>query len=641
MSEAQQAEPQRHSAFFTLSLLIDSEQMNALLDACWPHAVWDQKLLEDVQRQHAESSELSAAINPMFDDIADRSRNLFLRDFLLDTPNAPATAAADGKPIDPETTHRLRNVCARFDLLLDHPVEWRTEGRSTETLDFGSGSIRFDGVLCRAFWMAHSNESLSYHLSLEVPYGKGLPQQFGLSMLQKVFFNTEGTQWLLDNGGADGWQALRADAPPTPLLGVVETLFEQHLAHLLRSIRTVLRREELVPANIEVGSWQRLVLRQPVERVAQPGTPPEAWKDSVRHRRLLVVLSDPSFFSALERARATHDALLEAHKPFDPLSSNGRDTHRLDTLLQAMEARVLKAQPPPEGGPAATAGAIGCEVERYATSLFLSGFLQNIVDFLEQDWNEVYDGLSPIYPAPDASGANEGFMLYATPSIIYEVVSSSRSLEVGQQWIGTCPYMFLVHMTALFNESLVLRYELNVSRLFGHLQHAGLKASDRDTSAQRFDTVLDHAYACIRDFRLLTFEQVHKHYAFNVFRYETEQTFFSEIERVRGVVARHEYWNKVLEHLTTTVDGLKQDREARFQQRIGGFGLLIAALGLIQLWLGIAFREEQKFHVEMFVHVIVFAALGLVLALLYRRIVPLGREANDATSWRRFGETRK
>ena len=72
MSEAQQAEPQRHSAFFTLSLLIDSEQMNALLDACWPHAVWDQKLLEDVQRQHAESSELSAAINPMFDDIADR-----------------------------------------------------------------------------------------------------------------------------------------------------------------------------------------------------------------------------------------------------------------------------------------------------------------------------------------------------------------------------------------------------------------------------------------------------------------------------------------------------------------------------------------------------------------------------------------
>lgn len=638
MNELQPAEQSPRSACFTLSLLIDSEQMAALTAACWPHAAWNQPLLERLQRRYAQSSELNAAINPMFDDIADRARNLFLRDFLLDTPNPPVAIGADGNPAD-EAAARLRNVCARFDLELKHPVEWQTEGRNVETFDAGGAAIRFGPVLCRAFWMAHSNEALSYHLSFEVPYGTGLAQHYGLSMLQKLFFNSEGTAWLLDNGGVDGWLAQRAGEAPLPLLALVENLFEQHLLHLLKAIGRSVRGDDQVPASIQVGAWQRLVLRLRPQHAARPGTSREAWAASARHRRLLVVLCDPAFFDTLERARRADDALLNEHQPFEAITAGGRDVYRLQDLLAAMDRRV-RAGPRPAGQPAPTGAALQAEVERYATSLFLSGFLQNIVDFLQQDGLEVYDGLAPIYPAADASGANEGFMLYATPSVMYEVVSSSRSLEGGRQWIGTCPYIFLVHMTAFHNESLVLRYENNVSRLVGHLQDAGLKASDRKVTRQRFDAVLDHAYECIRDFRLVTFEQVHKHYSFNVFRYETEQTFFAEIEKVRGVVPRREYWDQVLTHLTETVDGLKQDREGRFEQRISRFGFLFAFIGLIQIWLAIApftfGSEDAPLHGAWTVAVVI--ALVLVLVLTYRYFVPANRRGGDATSWRTHGD---
>ncbi len=639
MNPSQPAQTPQRSAFFTLSLLIDSEQMAALIGACWPHASWDQPLLENLQRRYADSSALNAAINPMFDDIADRARNLFLRDFLLDTPNPPVTLGADGHPVD-EAAARLRNVCARFDLELKHPIEWQTEGRNVETFDAGGAAIRFGGVLCRAFWMAHSNEALSYHLSFEVPYGTGLTQHYGLSMLQKLFFNSEGTAWLLDNGGADGWLAQRAGEAPVPLLTLVENLFEQHLLHLLKAIGRSVREDDHVPASIQVGAWQRLVLRLRPQHAARPGTSREAWNASARHRRLLVVLCDPVFFDTLEQARRADDALLNEHQPFEAVAAGtGRDAYRLQDLLAAMDWRV-RACPRPAGQPAPTGAALQAEVDRYATSLFLSGFLQNIVDFLQQDGLEVYDGLAPIYPAADASGANEGFMLYATPSVMYEVVSSSRSLEGGRPWIGTCPYIVLVHMTAFHNESLVLRYENNVSRLVGHLQGAGLKASDRKVTRQRFDAVLDHAYECIRDFRLVTFEQVHKHYSFNVFRYETEQTFFAEIEKVRGVVPRREYWDQVLTHLTETVDGLKQDREGRFEQRIARFGFLFAFIGLIQIWLAfVPFKiGGEDAAVPVAVHVAVAVGLVLALVLTYRQFVPANRRGGDATSWRTHGD---
>jgi hypothetical protein len=627
------AQPPDKGAFFTLSLLFDRQQIDELLHDCWPQSPrvrWDKKLLERLQDQYVDSTKLHGAINPMFDDIADRARNLFLRDFLLDTPSADIPRDDNGNPLD-EVAAVHRNVCANVALQLDHTVKWQTEGRALESILLGA-PIRFDAVLCRAFWMAHSNEALSYHLSFEVPYRAELAQYFGLSMLQKMFFNTEGTEWLLSDGGARGWQASADGQPSKPLLSLVEDLFEAHLQDLLSHVGGDARG----PTRVAVRAWQRLVLRRDAY-VQRTGTDPAHWAEAARHRRLLVVLRDATVFDTLEQARS--NASLLAHLPIDPSGSFSRTHHfyKPDALTDVITRRLTEQAE--RAGHTLTDAQLKADAALYELSLFLSGFLQNIVDFLQQDGLEVHDALMPEYPPADDSAANQGFMIYATPSVVYEVVGSSRSLEgAGRQWIGTCPYIFLVHMTAFHNESLVLAYENNVSKLVDHLQAEGL-SSDRSEAGDGFEALLDHAFESIRDFRLVTFEQVHKHYSFNVFRYDTEKQFFSAIEEVRGVVARREYWDKVLEHLTGTIDGLKQNREARFQRTVGGFGLLLTAFGLTQTWLAVFPLDKDAIpSLPLWAHGLALLVLLVALGFVFRFVVPRRHGGRVARAWRSHGE---
>jgi hypothetical protein len=620
--------PPERGAFFTLSLLFDRAQVNDLLRACWGRAaapVWDERLLQKLQLRHSDSGALHAAINPMFDDIADRARNLFLRDFLLDTLNDPS---AQSVPADSRS-----NVCERLALALSKDITWRTEGRPTQSIDLGP--ISFTDVLCRAFWMAHSNEALSYHLSLEVPYEDNIVQHFGLSMLQKAFFTSEQTDWLLDDP-VRGWQAKLANGTALPLLSFVEQLFERHVRDLLAAIGRIAHRSTTLPVNVDASAWQILVLCQP--GFVRSGTNARAWANVARHRRLLVVLRDAAFFETLERARRQDDPMLGYQSYAPSRNGDGVDAYDPVALRQQIRAQVTRQNKVNVGDDAALEAAIA----RYTHALFLSGFLQNIVDFLQQDGLEVHDGLMPIYPPRGEAGANEGFLLYATPSVLIEVVSTSRSLDgAGRHWIGTCPYIFLVHMTAFHNESLVLAYEDNVSRLVGHLQARGLR-SDADAASERFEPVLKHAFECIRDFRLVTFEQVHKHYSFNVFRYPTEQQFFASIEGVRGVAPRREYWDKVLQHLTETVDGLKADRHARVARNVAVLGVVLAVTGVVQTWLAVFPLKDKDPWRELSggTHWLALVALLVLLIGLGLRFVLLRWRGTKAASWRTHGQAR-
>jgi len=598
-------------AFFTLSLLIDGEQIDRLWRDSGGGAAtvrWTETLIKRVQAQYSDSERLHAAIEPMFDDIADRSRNLFLREFLLDTPNEPAPA-----PTDPAAV-QMRNVCAEVSLELARGVHWATEGRREVAVDLGDDDrVRFEHVLCRAFWMAHSNKALSYHLSLEVPFTHTLRDYFGLSMLQKAFFASENTGWLHDDAG-DGWQVHRAQGAQ-PLLPFIERLFETHVQHLMQRIARVAL-ADTVPVAFGERAWQRLVLGPHGEALS----PSQAWAATAHRRRLLVVLRDAEFFATLEQSRRDGARLLRfAPCPPSPLADAPRDVYRIDDVRSHIEAHARLQQ---DG--AIDAQRLQRDARRLEMALFLSGFLQNIVDFLQQDDLEVQDGLVPIYPPAQSKASNEGFMLYATPSVLYEVVASSRSLDgAGRQWIGTCPYIFLVHMTAFHNESLVHAYEDNVFQLVRHLEERGLRA-DADAANDRFEPLLEHALECIRDFRLVTFEQVHKHYSFNVFRYETEQTFFATIEAVRGVVQRRAYWDQVLQHLTETINGLQQDRASRFQHRIGLLGLVLAATGVVQTWFAVFPLPTEREPAWLFLlGTLLLPVAALVLWLRHRReLVP-------------------
>jgi hypothetical protein len=609
-------------AFFTLSLLIDGEQIDALWRECAPdapHTVWTQRLLEQMQTQYDDSGRLQAAINPMFDDIADRARNLFLREFLLDTPNA----APDAPGVATPSTDAAGNVCARIVLRLPGGIRWQTEGRSAVDVDLGPQRVAFAPVLCRAFWMAHSNRALSYHLSFEVPFQRGLRDYFGLAMLQKAFFASEHTDWLHDDVAA-GWQVQPAGGGPTKqLLAFIEQLFEGHMHHLLQRIAEVAGVSTAPLRAVGERAWQRLVLHTDAP-LDHPAAPSRAWVAAAARRRLLVVLRDAEFFDTLDAVRRDANAL-PTFTPFTPVASDSGASYALPAL-SAQIADVVAAQPPMQ--PPAPGHTVVHDTQQ-----------RRVQHFEQQDTLEVHDALMPIYPPPGVSGSNEGFMVYASPAVVYEVVRTSRSLDgAGRQWIGTCPYIFLVHMTAFHNESLVRAYEDNVSRLVLHLEHRGLRA-DADAASERFEPLLDHAFECIRDFRLVTFEQVHKHYSFNVFRYDTEQSFFQAIEHVRGVVPRREYWDKVLVHLTDTVDGLKQDRGARFERRIARIGFVLAVTGVVQTWLAIfPLPGDRGDYADLFtIGTLLLPAAAAYLLWRYRRefVRPPGRLSGKAWRWSR------
>src|SRR6185312_15571530 len=93
-------------------------------------------------------------------------------------------------------------------------------------------------------------------------------------------------------------------------------------------------------------------------------------------------------------------------------------------------------------------GALESRYPRELALIFLSGFLHNVIDFFQQDESELADGTDPLHQ--DAH-----FLLYATQESVFEVVDKSGSLERAHDYIGTCPYLFLVHVMALQDEALV------------------------------------------------------------------------------------------------------------------------------------------------------------------------------------------
>src|SRR5512138_2555121 len=453
----------------TLSFLVDEARMQALVADRAGRCFWNRRLLaalrgDDDGEDYQDSRRLGRAIEPLFNDIADRQRGLFVQDFLLDTPSDPRRAGdGDGE-----------NVCDELDIAFPAEVHWETEG---DRFALSLARPARLAARCRAFWVAHSNTALTYHLSLELPYAHDHAHYYALSLLQKAIAPTEGTQWL------DGEHGLRlhsrAAGAALALAGYVEAMFECHAASLLAGIRVVLARRgiDLAPPAPDRSLWQRLLGGREDDRDPAPRTP------AGLRCRSVVLLQDPYFFALLQpqlRAR------LRQVLPVRP-ARGGDGRNRYD------EARLCPPHCPPE------------HLDYY----FLSGFLQNIVDFLRQDVSEIQDGTDPIYPPAGIEDDDSHFLVYATQVAVYEVVAGSRSLEVGRGWIGTCPYLFLVHLMTMHNESLVHRYEDMVRALIGQLERDGLLHADAVDGGRAWSTrVADEAFEAFRRFRLDTFNHI-------------------------------------------------------------------------------------------------------------------------------------
>ncbi len=591
-------------AFFTLSIPMEGDDIDDLIQGRMPGTrgvdtprvgrIWDQALLETIRDSIGDTALLRKAIDPMFEDIADRDRNLFVRDFLLDTPNE-----YDGSGPKP-----LRNVCRRVTLKLQRRVRWSTEGaKSRVELP---APVVFVDVLCRAFWMVHSNHALSYHLSFEFAFDKGLEAYYGLSMLLKAFNPSERTEWVL---GKKGWLVQQPNRADERLLVFVENLFEEHMTHLFGqlALHSGGRVSPTVAKAVPEAAWQRLVVDPELKR-SQRKKPASSWPSSER-RRLLVILRDEKLFETAESARSKPELL----RGLSPLSV-GPGPCRPELLKAHFAAQVAAIQ-----RKAKTDGPKPFDATELEQAVFMSGFFQNVVDFMQQDDLEVLDGISPLYPSNAEEAENNGYRVYATPRILFEMVGRSRSLDqAGRTWLGTCPYLFLVHVTAMQNEGIVRNYEDRVTALIVRLEALGISAAGFDLGANS-RMQLREAFEEIKKFRLQTFEHVHKHLSFNVFRYETEKTFFRRLEELRGTASRRAYWDGVLQHLMETVDSLNEDSSTRHGLFLSTLGFFLAVTGVMQVLIAL-FQPDKG---------LAWTIIGMGLVACLVLIIPLNFYLKD------------
>ncbi|WP_370964243.1 hypothetical protein [Amycolatopsis sp. cg9] len=515
----------------TTSFLIRHESLRAALETRTSALRWDKKLF-DVLRSQPHNSGLSQAVEPMFDDIADRKRGLFVDDFLIQS----------GSP-HPGRDHRPV-LSDSIDIGVPSLIAWSTEGNDLRA-EFDRPA-RFEGVHCRAFWVAHSNLSLSYHLSFEIPYRHTASDYYALSVLQKVLFPTETvpTTKELDAGAVLTTSRYDPRRLERSLSDYIRHRFTIDVADLFKRILTT----SSAPAKAVEGTGLAHVLLDG----DHPGGPVSNWKPVC-----VSVLEDAYFFHLLRPDRRDRLARLGAVEPA------GAD----DGFL-VYDHCVLDR----------------CDADDLAY-YFLSGYFQNVIDFLRQDVSEVLDGTEPVYPLPDAEEDPASLTLYVSPTAVYEVVDRSRSLSAGHRWIGTCPYLFLVHLMTLHNEDLVRRYEEQVRGLIDHLERVdllGVRAPGRGHPSAHSDETFNR----FRDFRLTTFEEVHRHRYFNILRYSTESAFYEAIEDARGIHQREQYWAAVVrdvERMETAVDDLRTARQQRADSLRNKLLGAVAVIGILQV----------------------------------------------------------
>jgi hypothetical protein len=200
--------------------------------------------------------------------------------------------------------------------------------------------------------------------------------------------------------------------------------------------------------------------------------------------------------------------------------------------------------------------------------LFLSGFIQNIIDFLNQDASEVVDGTDPVYPATAEQEEESFFVRYTNQRSITQFVPGSRSLKTGKDFIGTCPYVFLVHLLAMHNEFLVRDYERQTEALTTDIERFNEEA--------RLSRAADRFYA----FRTNDYTKHQKYKYANVFRYDTERDLFEAVEARRGTHRKEQY----LDSIVSNLEAQTRDLEGRLRAKVDRqFSLLLAAVGIFSV----------------------------------------------------------
>jgi hypothetical protein len=533
--------------YWTLSLHIDRSRLPERF-----HAQFHPGNKHVVQSRYRDTIALRDAIEPLFNDIADRERLSEVGDYLLDVPGA-----RQGEWIE---------------IAIPDAVEWTTEGTHF-VAELGRQSPRL--LRCRQFWYVHMNGSLSYHTSFCLKYQHTPADFYFISLLQKILAPKEFSGKPAPAGAATAarpaaigvndektgifpldkvltrplGEAAKEVQAFAPFWHFMRRRFDAHAKDLFGAFDIKIKDEH---GRTTAEFFRTLVVSDPFIEV--PGL-------KMPRARVLFLFDDKTFFRYLlplpaedgrrqSRRDFVKDEYFDSFKEWvqqEQGKSTGDPTVR---LTQAYLDEVYEVAP---------------QQLRY---LFLSGFIQNIVDFMNQDASEVLDSTDPVYPATPEQEEESFFIRYASQRSITQFVPGSRSLNIGNDFIGTCPYVFLVHVLAMHNEFLVRDYERQTEALTLDIETSNAE--------QRLSRAADRFYA----FRTGDYTKYQKYKYANVFRYDTERDLFEAVEARRGTHRKDEYLNSIV----TNLEAQTRDLEGRLRSKVDRqFSLLLAAVGVFSV----------------------------------------------------------
>ncbi len=549
------------SLYFTLSLYITEKKVTAALGR-----PLDPETLRTFQPGYRGSKRLRDAVEPLFNDIADRERLGAVDDFLLDT------------------------LCPRAGEFLEFTapdeIEWTTEGRRFIATPPGLGKTRL--IRVRRFWYTHANGAIGYHLSFRYNYDHTPGDFYFLSLIQKLAAPKEfsaadrpagsppirPTDAETGLGPLDRIKVKRAAGSAQSFWQYVRDVFDADAGDLFAQLKAAQPAAKPV-ATLE-PAFAALVSEAPFIEV--PGL-------VMPVSRLMFFFEDKTFFRRLlpepdpETGRPVPRTLMVqegCYLPFQKkLEGLNPKTHvdvpevRLGEDYWTWVANRPDYDAFTDAQIEAARKTIPAMEDRRRQDclqyLFVAGFNQNIIDFMNQDPSEILDSTDPIYPATEQQADERKFVRYANPRALITYVEKARSLEAANDFIGTCPYAFMIHVVSMHNEFMTREYEASAFDVIGRVEAFGNRGRLKD-AAEAFYAFRTGEYAAFYRDRYM-----------NVFRYDTESEVFEKMTQLRGIGRRSDY----IERLISNMESQTRDREARINKSDeNAMNLMLGALGL-------------------------------------------------------------
>lgn len=573
---------------------------------------------------------LRQAIDPLFNDVADRSRLGKVEDFLF-------------------AGQEVRDVT----LTLPRRIEWMTEGKTFVITLPDAPRDRARHFDFRSFWYVYGNGSLSWHAGFSHCYADelkaelqgGVPVSYYLmSLLQKLAWPKEFDPAAAARDCEDGHcttdALVKIEIDGMAFWEFLKAQFDEDAKTLLPRIYEPFDWAMPAPTPGKESLFDKLV--QTSDSVEVPGLRcPDSRSCFFIHDKQFFDLIQPRESGALvgRASRVLDDNFIGYPGLIDTIPVRGGKRHLDKAYWASVYTEIAGAGPgtrrPKRGAPSAAtakrASGLPDAAER-VTYLFLAGFNQNIIDFMNQEASEILDSLDPIYPKSEEQEAEGFFIRYANPRSMITYVPRSRTLEVGNDFIGTCPYAFLIHVLSMHNEVLTREQEkatfLAIRKVMERLDAvreaekppvAPGRPGDRPTASDSA-AALAEAEALINSTRIDAFRKFDQHRYANPFRYDTEHDVFEAMERLRGTSRLKEAYQSALDALdeqTRDIHRIRKERDqddsASRERRISYIFGFLGFTGIASLIL--ATDEFLRNHVTLPVeHISQLGGVGLALS---------------------------